>query len=88
MNTTEIEFILSVNSVAMALYRESKEALMASDCHDFMVFRYSNREVVLEDLEGWEESISIDEFTYSALHGNLCTKLRAFFNTRAHDSSF
>ncbi len=81
MNTTEAEFILSANSIAMALYRESKEALMTSDCHDFIVFRCSSRDAILEDLEEWEESISIDESTYSALHGNLCTKLRAFFNT-------
>jgi hypothetical protein len=81
MRTTESEFILSANCIAMALYRESKETLMASSCHDFMVFKCSSRDAILEDLEEWEESISIDESTYKALHGNLCIKLRAFFNT-------
>lgn len=91
MNTIETEFIFAANSMAMALYRESKEALMASDCYDFMVFKYSRREAILEDLEEWEEwegSISIDESTYNALHGNLYTKLRAFFNNPKPDSSF
>ncbi|WP_162880155.1 hypothetical protein [Mariniflexile rhizosphaerae] len=87
MNTTETEFILAANSIAMALYKESKEALMASDCYDFMVFKYSSREAILEDLEEWEESISIDEDTYRALHGNLCIKLKAFFDTPNPDPS-
>jgi hypothetical protein len=39
-------------------------------------------------LGGMEESISIDEFTYLTLHGNLFTKLRAFFNTPNSDPSF
>jgi NAD(P)H-flavin reductase len=80
MNTTEPEYILCANSFGMALYRESKEALMASDCYDFMVFRYPDRNIILEDLKEWKESISIDESTYRELHQNLCKKVRAFFS--------
>ncbi len=87
MNTTEPEYILSTNSIAMALYMESKQALMASDCYDFMVFRCYGLETILEDLMEWEESISIDEVTYLELHGNLCAKLRAHFNISKLNSS-
>ncbi|HEX9601471.1 MAG TPA: hypothetical protein VF985_08275 [Mariniflexile sp.] len=81
MNTSEPEYILSANRIAMALYRESKEALMTSGCHDFIVLRCSNQDAILENLEEWEESIPIDEATYLELHSNLCIKLRAFFKT-------
>lgn len=87
MNTTEPEYILSTNSIAMALYMESKQALMASDCYDFMVFRCYGLETILEDLMEWEESISIDEATYRALLGNLCTKLRDLFYAPKPNSS-
>ena len=88
MNTTEPEFILAANSIAMALYRKSKEALMSSDCYDFMVFRHSGRNFILDGLEEWEESVSIDEATYDVLHCNLCTKLRTLYNTPKPDASF
>lgn len=49
---------------------------MESKSYDFMVYRFSEWEDVLDDLEEWEDFVSINEATYSALHRNLCIKLR------------
>ena len=73
-------YILAANSTAMELYKISKEALMESNSHDFMVFRFSGWEDVLDDLEEWEDFVPIDESTYDALHGNLCIKIRELIN--------
>lgn len=54
---------------------------MESKSCDFIVFKFSEWEEGLENLEEWEESIPIDESTYWALYSNLCIKLRAFFKT-------
>ena len=75
------KYILAANSAAMELYKVSKETLMESNSCDFMVFKFSEWEEGLENLEEWEESIPIDEATYLELHSNLCIKLRAFFKT-------
>jgi hypothetical protein len=81
MNNIPYTYILAANSAAMELYKISKETLMESNSCDFIVFKFSEWEEGLEDLEEWEESITIDESTYWALYSNLCIKLRAFFNT-------
>lgn len=79
IDQVEFEYILAANCVAMELYKISKETLMESDNHDFMVFRFSNWDEVLEDLEEWEDYLSISETTYHQLYGNLCIKLRKQF---------
>ncbi len=77
MDHCETIYILATNQITLALYKESKEVLMTSNSYDFMVFKFANWDEVLEDLEEWEDYISIDESTYNALHSNLCKKLRA-----------
>jgi hypothetical protein len=78
MNNIPYTYILAANSAAMELYKISKEALMESDNYDFMVFKFPEWGDVLEDLEEWEDYVSINESTYNILHGNLCIKLREF----------
>ncbi|AXP82759.1 hypothetical protein CJ739_3698 [Mariniflexile rhizosphaerae] len=85
MNNISYTYILAANSTAMELYKISKETLMESNSCDFIVFKFSEWEEGLEDLEEWEESIPIDEATYLELHSNLCMKLRAFFKTTNPD---
>ncbi|WP_147297784.1 hypothetical protein [Seonamhaeicola aphaedonensis] len=60
----------------MELYKVSLETLMFSGRYDFMVFRFSEWDEVLTDLEEWDDYVSIDETTYHALYGNLCIKFR------------
>ena len=60
----------------MELYKISKETLMESNSYDFMVFRFSNWDEILEDLKEWEDYVSIDESTYDLLHNNLCIKFK------------
>lgn len=69
-------YVLSANKTAMDLYNQSKEALMTSDSYDFMVFRFSTWDAILEDLDEWEDYVAIDEATYHELHSNLCVKFR------------
>ncbi len=76
MSNIQLTYILAANRAAMELYRISKESLMESNSYDFMVFRFSEWEEVLEDLEEWEDYVSIHEATYNILHRNLCIKLR------------
>lgn len=78
MNNITYTYILAANSTAMELYKISKEALMESNNCDFMVFRFSEWEEVLEDLEEWEDYVYIHESTYNILHRNLCIKLKEF----------
>lgn len=78
MNNITYTYILAANSTAMEQYKISKEALMESNSCDFMVFRFSEWEEVLEGLEEWEYYVSIHESTYNILHRNLCIKLREF----------
>ncbi len=56
--------------------KQSKETLMKSDSYDFMVFKFSVWDEVLEELEEWEDYVAIDESTYNLLHRNLCIKFR------------
>lgn len=78
-NQEKFEYILAANGVATELYRISKETLMESDNHDFMVYRFSNWDEVLEELEEWEDYLSITETVYHQLYGNLCIKLRKLY---------
>ena len=77
MHNTEPTYILATNRAAMILYKESKETLMKSNNYDFNVFRFSNWDTILKELEEWEDYITIDESTHYMLHSNLCKKLRA-----------
>ena len=76
MEHVKLTYILSANQEAMELYRQSKETLINSNSYDFMVFRFSEWDGILEDLEEWEDYVAIDEATYHALHSNLCVKFR------------
>ncbi len=76
MGHPELTYILSANKTAMALFKTSKETLMHSTSYDFMVYRFSQWDEVLEELEDWEDYIDIDEATYHALYSNLCLKFR------------
>lgn len=77
MDLKEFTYILSANNLAMALFKQSKETLINSDNYDFMVFRFTDRKDVQEELDEWENHITIDEPTYHDLYGNLCVKFRA-----------
>lgn len=68
------EYVLAANKMAMALFKISKETLMESNSYDFMVYRFSSWEDVLEELEDWEDYMDIDEGTYHELYTNLCVK--------------
>lgn len=74
-------YFLSVNKEAMDLYLESRDALIDSDCYDFMVYKFSDfsKKGFSED---WEHQIPIDEETYSVLHLNLCSKLGGILSER------
>jgi len=76
MGNNQPTYILAANSAAMELFNISTEALTKSNRYDFMVFSFYQWEDVLEDLKEWEHYVSINEPTYSALHENLCIKLR------------
>ena len=76
MRHIQLSYILAANKATMELFKISREALMESKSYDFMVYRFSEWEDVLDDLEEWEDFVSINEATYSALHRNLCIKLR------------
>lgn len=76
MEHAELIYILSANKAAMALFKASKETLMESTSYDFMVYRFSQWDEVLEELVEWEDYIDIDEATYHALYSNLCIKFR------------
>lgn len=69
-------YVLSANKSAMALFKASKETLIKSTSYDFMVYRFSKWDEVLEELEDWEDYVDIDEATYHALYSNLCIKFR------------
>ena len=70
------EYVMAANKEAMTLYRISKETLMESNSYDFMVYRFSSWDEVLNELEEWEDYIDIDEGTYHELYTNLCVKFR------------
>ena len=76
IHNTEYEYILTANKASMELYKKSKDILMESYSYDFMVFRFSNFDEILEDLKEWEDYVSIDEATYDLLHSNLCIKFK------------
>lgn len=76
MSYIELTFILAANKLAMELYKESKETLMKSDSYDFKVFKFSKWDEVQEELQEWEDYITIDESTYNLLYSNLCKKFR------------
>tara|TARA_R110001592_G_scaffold277942_3_gene545206 strand:- start:636 stop:878 length:243 start_codon:yes stop_codon:yes gene_type:complete len=76
MGNIQSTYILAANRATMELFKISKEALMKSNSYDFMVFRFCEWKDILEDLEEWEDYVSINEPTYNALHRNLCVKLR------------
>ncbi|WP_308991122.1 hypothetical protein QLS71_002420 [Mariniflexile litorale] len=78
MGNIQTSYILAANSKAMELIKISTEALTESNCYDFMVFRFSDWEEILKDLEAWEDFVPINESTYNILHTNLCIKLREF----------
>ncbi|WP_142784054.1 hypothetical protein [Changchengzhania lutea] len=77
MDHSEITYILSANKAAMDLYKESKETLIKSASYDFMVFKCSDWDDILEDMQEWEDYMTIDESTYHTLYSNLCIKFRA-----------
>ncbi|TXG39568.1 hypothetical protein [Seonamhaeicola maritimus] len=76
MEHTELTYILAANKVAMELFKESKETLMNSNCYDFMVYRFSNWNAIMEELEEWEDYIDINESAYHELYSNICLKFR------------
>lgn len=72
------DFFLCANKEALA-YRPDANALMDSDCSDFMVYKIplnGNKELLHE--EKWDDIISIPEATYEALHLNLSKKKKKF----------
>ncbi len=72
-------YILSANKEAMALYNKSKDALIESDCYDFMVYKYSShKNTVMLETEEWDETVQINASIFIDLHLNLCTKFRKF----------
>lgn len=83
MENSRCTYILLANAEAMALYRDSIDALMESDNCDFMVHRFNRGipQVALDrELEEWEVSMSIDEMQYKRLYHNLCSKIRRRFS--------
>lgn len=71
--------ILLASAEAMALFRDSINALMASDTCDFMVYRFKKgtpQRTIDKEMEGWQVSMSIDREQYRLLHHNLCSKIR------------
>ncbi|WP_422350818.1 hypothetical protein [Flagellimonas sp.] len=71
--------ILLASAEAMALYRDSINALMASESCEFMVHRFKKgtpQDTIDKAMEGWQVSMSIDREQYRLLHHNLCSKIR------------
>ncbi len=73
---SEAIYLLATNKATTALYEKSLDSLMKSATIDFMVYKCSTWEEILEDLDEWEDYNAIDEKTYTKLHSNLCKKLR------------
>lgn len=74
--SNETNYVLCLNEEAKRLYMLSKQELIESKCHDFMVYKISNRYTGnLSDYNEWLEKIEIDVDTFLELHLNLCKKI-------------
>ncbi|MDC6365211.1 MULTISPECIES: hypothetical protein [Flavobacteriaceae] len=55
---------------------ESKQKLIESKCHDFMVYKILNGYTGNHsDYNNWQEKMEIDADTFFELHLNLCGKI-------------
>lgn len=79
------KFILYGNETAITLYKKSKEALINSNCYDFMIYQCDEDiDMDLHNAKQWDKNITINKSTYDLLYKNLCWKLRKFTITPEH----
>ncbi|MEM8937945.1 MAG: hypothetical protein AAGC64_01205 [Bacteroidota bacterium] len=72
-----IIYLLCMNDEAFLLYEQSVGKLLESDCFDFMVYRFVDENRSYQtDIDIWSVEVEINEDIYSALHLNLCKKLK------------
>ena len=64
------------NNTAMGMYKRSLQTLLDSDNFDFIVYKITDWNEVVEDLEEWQDYKMIDKEVYALLHANLCKKLK------------
>ncbi len=86
IGVTDNFYFLSVNGIALALYKKSLCALMDSECVDYMVHRMDRHNVseVMSEIKDYEHFMLIDERNYTALYGNLCKKLKMLYDVNVN----
>lgn len=74
--SNKTNYVLCLNEEAKYLYMSSKQELITSKCHDFMVYKVLNGNTgIFLDYNDWLETIEIDVDTFLELHLNLCQKI-------------
>lgn len=74
-------YIIYGSNDALALFDESLETLLESDCFEFDIREYSKHQNsldLLEDIFELDDYRIINKKTFNALHGNICQKVERF----------
>ncbi len=77
----ETTYIIYGSQEALALYGQSLEALLESDCYDFDVREYAKGKKtpnLVDDAFEPDGYLVIDENSFRKLHKNLCQKIKKF----------